>query len=319
MPLVRCPDCGRDISSEAPACIGCGRPIKREPPPYAFAPPIAAPALTVAVALPAIPPALPRQPSSAPDHGSSPKRNSVFWPDMRDMNSGYRAARRGRVAALVIAASITIFSIAGTLGAQIPGDFGPWNVIDVALWLFVASGIRRRRRIWAVISLLMCVLAFLRVLIGASLVVAIYGWGIWTVVLVVGIVFTYIFINAARTIFLVPAPPPPPLIAGGSTKTIIGIRENSSFRTNLILSNGFESPTDVSVALYLDDGTLASTKSYYLEPLSIHQVTQVVRDMGNGTDVSWARLVVTPSPGAVAAYATVIDNRTNDDRTLWPQ
>ena len=27
MALVRCPDCGRDVSSEAKACVGCGRPI----------------------------------------------------------------------------------------------------------------------------------------------------------------------------------------------------------------------------------------------------------------------------------------------------
>ncbi len=27
MPLTSCPDCGREISSEAPACIHCGRPL----------------------------------------------------------------------------------------------------------------------------------------------------------------------------------------------------------------------------------------------------------------------------------------------------
>lgn len=26
MPLTKCPDCGREISSEAPACPGCGKP-----------------------------------------------------------------------------------------------------------------------------------------------------------------------------------------------------------------------------------------------------------------------------------------------------
>lgn len=31
MALVRCPDCGREISSEAPACIQCGRPMKDAP------------------------------------------------------------------------------------------------------------------------------------------------------------------------------------------------------------------------------------------------------------------------------------------------
>ena len=33
MALVKCPDCGRDISDQAPACIGCGRPqeVQAEP------------------------------------------------------------------------------------------------------------------------------------------------------------------------------------------------------------------------------------------------------------------------------------------------
>jgi len=30
MALIICPDCGRRVSSEAPACPDCGRPIKRE-------------------------------------------------------------------------------------------------------------------------------------------------------------------------------------------------------------------------------------------------------------------------------------------------
>lgn len=28
MAIIQCPDCGRDVSSEAPLCPGCGRPIK---------------------------------------------------------------------------------------------------------------------------------------------------------------------------------------------------------------------------------------------------------------------------------------------------
>ncbi len=32
MALVKCPDCGNDVSSEAPACVKCGRPIANYPP-----------------------------------------------------------------------------------------------------------------------------------------------------------------------------------------------------------------------------------------------------------------------------------------------
>jgi hypothetical protein len=27
VPLISCPDCGKQVSDRAPACIGCGRPI----------------------------------------------------------------------------------------------------------------------------------------------------------------------------------------------------------------------------------------------------------------------------------------------------
>jgi len=32
MSLVKCPDCGNEVSSEAPACVRCGRPIANHPP-----------------------------------------------------------------------------------------------------------------------------------------------------------------------------------------------------------------------------------------------------------------------------------------------
>lgn len=32
MPLIACPDCGKEISSEAVACIGCGRPMPSSTP-----------------------------------------------------------------------------------------------------------------------------------------------------------------------------------------------------------------------------------------------------------------------------------------------
>lgn len=35
MALIECPDCGNKVSSEAPACPKCGRPIKETPPPIA--------------------------------------------------------------------------------------------------------------------------------------------------------------------------------------------------------------------------------------------------------------------------------------------
>jgi hypothetical protein len=46
MALIRCPDCGRDISTDARACPGCGRPSTNGPPPVAVTPPIVPPVIS---------------------------------------------------------------------------------------------------------------------------------------------------------------------------------------------------------------------------------------------------------------------------------
>ena len=40
MALVKCPDCGNDVSSEASACVRCGRPIANYPPFDTKTPPV---------------------------------------------------------------------------------------------------------------------------------------------------------------------------------------------------------------------------------------------------------------------------------------
>lgn len=34
MPLITCPDCQKQISDAAPACVNCGRPLKATPASY---------------------------------------------------------------------------------------------------------------------------------------------------------------------------------------------------------------------------------------------------------------------------------------------
>ena len=109
------------------------------------------------------------------------------------------------------------------------------------------------------------------------------------------------------------------LIPGGVSRSISGIRENPAFRTNLILANASDECDRRKRPFVLSDGTLAGTKNYHIEALGMHQVTQVVRDLGFTSDVSGARLVLTPASGVIAAYASAIDNLTNDPRTLLPQ
>jgi len=73
--------------------------------------------------------------------------------------------------------------------------------------------------------------------------------------------------------------------------------------------------------LVAENGSALGNKRVSLPPLGMTQVTRVVRDLGVTVDVTGARLVLSTatSGGALSAYASVIDNVTNDPRTLLPK
>jgi Bacterial Ig-like domain (group 3) len=110
-------------------------------------------------------------------------------------------------------------------------------------------------------------------------------------------------------------------IASHESPSILGVREDGSFRTNLILCNAKGASAQIDVALVAASGTTLASKRYSFAPLQMTQVTRVVRDLGITGDVSGARLVLSPvgEGSAFAAYAAVIDNVTNDPRTLLPR
>ena len=112
------------------------------------------------------------------------------------------------------------------------------------------------------------------------------------------------------------------LITVGKPRSILAVREDASFRTNLILCNAGEfQSVDVDVTLFSPDGSTPGTQRYTLQPLGMTQVSRVALALGGSANLNGARLdlsVVTQG-GAVAAYASVIDNLTNDPRTLLPQ
>jgi len=119
----------------------------------------------------------------------------------------------------------------------------------------------------------------------------------------------------------VPAADSSDLIRFGAPRSIVGVREDQSFRTNLILCNATQSPVDVDVSMINENGaTVGSSRRYQLPPLGMTQVSRVVGDLGIGDDLRAGRLLLsTPTEGgSFAAYASVIDNVTNDPRTLLP-
>ena len=111
------------------------------------------------------------------------------------------------------------------------------------------------------------------------------------------------------------------MITAGTVKSIVGIREDASFRTNVILANSGTSQCRVSATLLATSGAVLAAGEWTLEPLGMTQVTRIVRDLGVTANVRDAQLLLTTSTtgGAFAAYASVIDNVTNDPRTPLPR
>jgi hypothetical protein len=108
--------------------------------------------------------------------------------------------------------------------------------------------------------------------------------------------------------------------AGVAPKTLAPIRENAAFRTNLVLANATEAPLVAHVALFDADGTLLGSRDVDLPPLGMTQLNRVAAALGALTlDLGRIAISTLTPGGLVAAYASVIDNATNDPRMLLPR
>ena len=108
------------------------------------------------------------------------------------------------------------------------------------------------------------------------------------------------------------------LATSTSPRSIAGVRSDAQFRTNLALVNATEGPLDVDLALVAGDGGRLGATRLHLQPLEMLQLDDAPRALGAQGGVAGARLLVsTPTAGgAFAALANVIDNSTNDPRSL---
>ncbi len=108
------------------------------------------------------------------------------------------------------------------------------------------------------------------------------------------------------------------MISSGNPRSIVGIRQDAAFRTNLVLVNTGTSAVTIDLLLLSDNSFVLATKSISLGSLQMTQLGPLTEAMGVSGAVSKAQLVLsTQTPGgSFAAYAAVIDNATNDPRTL---
>lgn len=118
----------------------------------------------------------------------------------------------------------------------------------------------------------------------------------------------------------VPAQGANDFVTPASPRSLIGLREDTAFRTNVVLANATTSSVTVTLTLLAADGSTFGTTTRPLDPLGMTQVGRVVTALGAPFGTTNAVLVVsTATTGAqVATYASVIDNNTSDPRTILP-
>jgi hypothetical protein len=118
----------------------------------------------------------------------------------------------------------------------------------------------------------------------------------------------------------VPAQGANDFVTPASPKSLVGLRDDTAFRTNAFLANATTSSATVTLTLLAGDGSTFGTTTRTLPPLGMTQVSSVVTALGAPFGTTNAVLVVsTAEPGAqVGTYAAVIDNITNDPRTILP-
>ncbi len=107
------------------------------------------------------------------------------------------------------------------------------------------------------------------------------------------------------------------LIPAVSWRVLVPVREDSVARSNLILSNATLTSLDVDVVILTDEGVTVGTRRVTLPPLGMTQLA--VADLVTAALPAGQVVVSTPTIGGLfAAYASTIDNVTNDPRTLLP-
>jgi hypothetical protein len=103
-------------------------------------------------------------------------------------------------------------------------------------------------------------------------------------------------------------------------KTLAGLRQDSSFRTNAVIANATDQPVHVDLTLKSETGATLGTGAYDFLPYEMRQIGTVVTALGAPDGTANTSLVVsTPTAGGrVATYAAIIDQTTNDPRTILP-
>jgi len=107
------------------------------------------------------------------------------------------------------------------------------------------------------------------------------------------------------------------VISAGKKGILIGLSENSNYRTNVGFLNASASNSEVEVDLYSENGDLLGTLNYSLKPYELYQENQIFLKI-NKSDIKNGRVEVIVNSGSVFAYASIVDNKTGDPTYIEP-
>ncbi len=118
----------------------------------------------------------------------------------------------------------------------------------------------------------------------------------------------------------VPAATGDDFVTTAAPKALFSLRQDAAFRTNAIIANATEAPAHVVLDLFSSSGVRIGGGTADLAPLEMRQIGLVVTSLGGANGTKDAYLVVSTTTGdaRIATYAAVIDQTTNDPRTIFP-
>ncbi len=109
----------------------------------------------------------------------------------------------------------------------------------------------------------------------------------------------------------IPAVPASELLIAGDQASLIGLREDDTFRSNFGLVSGSSYNAVVVIDVFDELGTMRSTERVELAPWEHRQVDRILRHLG-GASLEAATLHLTVELGSILAYSSVVDNRSGD-------
>lgn len=107
-------------------------------------------------------------------------------------------------------------------------------------------------------------------------------------------------------------------LTSGQTGTLPGVKKNTAFRTNVGIQNLGETSCQVRVTLYSTSGAqVGSPVTETVGAWAWKQINDVVNRAGAGSaDLAYAKVEVLTAGGKAWAYASVVDNVTDDPTTV---